>query len=136
MTTTTQREKARERLRKRIEPGDTLYVIMRHISRSGMSRAIDVYEMHDNTPHRISFPAAEAAGLTYSRKHEAVNMGGAGMDMGFALVYDLSWSLFPDGFKCIGRDARCPSNDHSNGAKYRRGTHHDDGGYALRQQWQ
>ena len=135
-TTQTEVAEARDRLRKRIEPGDTLYTVIRHVSRSGMMRAIDVYEMHDNEPHRISYPVAVATGLTYNRKHEAVQMGGAGMDMGFALVYDLSWALFPDGFKCTGAGTRCPSNDHSNGRKARKGIHHKDGGYALRQQWQ
>jgi hypothetical protein len=81
------------------------------------------------------------------------------MDMGFHLVYNLSYSLFPDGFGCIGRaeDYRfhCPSNDHSNGDRdytphmsenERLGadgslctchaTHwHKDGGYALIQKW-
>lgn len=132
----TERDEARERLAKRIEPGDTIYTVMRHVSRSGMMRAIDVYEMHEDAPHRISYPAALAAGFTYSRKHEAVRIDGAGMDMGFAIVYNLSASLFPDGFECTGAGTRCPSNDHSNGAKYRKGTHHQDGGYALRQQWQ
>jgi hypothetical protein len=57
-------------------------------------------------------------------------MGGAGMDMGFALVYNLSRSLYPNGFDCIGES--CPSNDHVNG--YNR-SHHADGGYALQQSW-
>jgi hypothetical protein len=139
MSTATQRDRdeAIDKLRERINPGDTIYTVMRHVSRSGMMRAIDVYEMHEGAPHRISYPVAQAAGLTYSRKHEAVRMDGAGMDMGFALVYELSWVLFRDGFKCAGRAARCPSNDHSNGMKYRKGTKHsDDPGYALRHQWQ
>jgi hypothetical protein len=35
------------------------------------------------------------------------------MDMGFALVHELSGRLYPDGFGCLGE--RCPSNDHRNG---------------------
>ena len=38
------------------------------------------------------------------------------MDMGFALVYGLSRTLYRDGHKCLGDKGktRCPSNDHSN----------------------
>ena len=81
------------------------------------------------------------------------------MDMGFHLVYSLSYALWPDGFGCVG--AGCPSNDHSNGdrdytphgptdangdpedrdpgpGEARDGLvrhWHRDGGYALRQRW-
>ena len=96
--------------------------------------------------------------------HEGIKVGGTGMDMGFSLVYNLSWTLYRDGFDCIEyqpgerftpeygepytaigeprqadtpREDRCPANDHVN---YRRGGppvpyHHDDGGYALNHAW-
>lgn len=60
-----------------------------------------------------SVAAAIDAPLARGGLHDAVKMGGAGMDMGFALVHSLSYALFPDGFGCIGDG--CPSNDHSNG---------------------
>jgi hypothetical protein len=81
------------------------------------------------------------------------------MDMGFHLVYTLSYALYPQGFGCVGE--RCPSNDHSNGdrdytphgcydengaledrepgpGELRDGCRrhwHRDGGYALTQRW-
>ncbi len=137
--TKTQQEEAREHLRERIQPGDTLYTIIRHVSRSGMMRAIDVYELkHDDhlgraIPHWLSSYACKAAGFSFNRKHNAVTMNGAGMDMGFELVYNLGWALFPDGFDCAGE--RCPSNDHSNGDTDYAPHPHKDGGYALRQEW-
>jgi|SRR5581483_6570102 len=101
-------------LRKIVQPGDTVYTKMIHVSRSGMSRVLDVYLIKDNTPLRITRRVAEAIGARYSRKHEGVVMGGCGMDMGFQAVYLLGRVLFPD-FRCLGEN--CPSNDHRN---YRR----------------
>ena len=66
---------------------------------------------------------------------DGLKVSGAGMDMGFWLVYTLSRALWPDGYACIGEG--CPANDHSNGLReYTAGKHqHSDGGYALRQRW-
>src|SRR5712692_6873174 len=75
-----------------------------------------------------------AAVVGYSlAQYEGIKVSGAGMDMGFHLVYSLSYDLYPDGFECIGE--RCPSNDHSNGDRDYSPHHHKDGGYALLQRW-
>lgn len=62
------------------------------------------------------------------------------MDMGFNLVYNLSRTLFPDGFICSGES--CRSNDHFNDRSkgmrpenFAGKRHTGDGGYALRQEW-
>lgn len=109
-----ERDAAIAELRETLKPGTTVYTVLRHVSRSSMSRDIDVYVMEDNHPRRITWTVAKAADLTYSRKAEAIKIGGCGMDMGFAIVYDLSRALYDRGhsFECIGKD--CPSNDHSN----------------------
>lgn len=124
-----------ERLRKLLKPGDTVWTVLRHRSRSGMYRAIDLFVMGKGEPICISHAAALAMGAKYDNRHEAVAAGGCGMDMGFHLVYNLSRSLWPSGHKCAG-DKRCHSNDHSNGDRdYNRKKTHVDGGYALRQRW-
>jgi len=138
-----------ERLRERIKAGDTLYTTVKHVSRSGMSRSIDVIRIIDGEPFHISYNVALALGDSYDRDREAVKISGCGMDMGFELVYCLSHALFPDGFDCTGKN--CHSNDHSNACKAPEGActdyferctnlecvpwHHGDGGYALRQRW-
>ena len=138
-----ERQEAIERLREFIKPGDTVYTVLRHVSRSGMMRHIDCYVMEDNEPRYISYNVALATDNP-ATDGGAVKIGGCGMDMGFALVYDLSATLFPDGFDCIGKVVgddgytvtRCPSNDHSNGDRdYSPENHHASGGYALRQRW-
>ena len=144
-----------ERLRGWIKAGDTVYTVLRHKSASGMSRSIDLYGLTPDAarPGQIakswySYSVAAAGIGSWDDKHEAVRVSGAGMDMGFYLVYALSRVLNPGGFGCIGE--RCPSNDHSNGdrdytphdpartgmASDNPAAHwHSDGGYALRHEW-
>jgi hypothetical protein len=113
-----------------LKPGDTIYTVLRHVSRSGMSRNIDLYYMQDGKPQWISAYVGHAIGSPQSRKNwersQGLTVGGCGMDMGFALVYDLSRTLFPDGFK-LAKDQYGRNGDKSG---YDR-----DGGYALRHQW-
>ena len=131
---------ALEQLRGLFPPGNTVHTILRHVSRSGMSRAISVVVTEDGEPRDVSWLVARAGLGKFDRQHDGVKIGGCGMDMGFALVYDLSRTLNPDGFGCIGKG--CPSNDHANGDPLgykkhtKRAKHwHSDGGYALPQRW-
>ena len=115
-----------------LRPGETIYTKLIHVSRSGMYRVIDLYIMRDNTPLRISWSAATLL-EGYDRKHEGAKASGCGMDMGFHLVHNLGYAMFPDGYDCCGKD--CPSNDHSNGDHNYSSHHHTSGGYAFKHQW-
>ena len=151
-----QQEEAITRLRETLKPGDTVYTILRHVSRSGMSRSISVVQVgQDGGVFDWTWAVARAIGERIDEKHDGVKMGGCGMDMGFETVYRLSWKLFPDGFDCIGE--KCPAADHSNRVQPPEGTcldhvkrgggichdrnckpwHHEkhQGGYALKQRW-
>ena len=127
------KSEAIERLRELVKPGDTIYTSLEHVSRSGMSRWIDAYIMIDNEPRRINRLVMYVFEQKIGRNHDGVYMGGCGMDMGFSLVYNLSYYLYPDGFTCTGE--KCPSNDHSNGDRDYTPHHHNSGGYALRHRW-
>lgn len=109
-----ERDAAIAELRATLTPGTTVYTVLRHVSRSGMSRDIDVYVMEGNEPRRITWTVSKATDIRYDRKAEALKVGGCGMDMGFHVVYNLSRALYDRGhaFACIGKD--CPSNDHNN----------------------
>lgn len=162
--TTAEREEAVAALRAAIKPGDTVYTILRHVSRSGRQRVIDVYTIKDNQPVCWSWTAAQACGFNYDRNHEGIKVGGCGMDMGFHLVYSMGRSLFPDGFapseKAIrpsdgatvnvnigrGKDAGPLSRKEvaslvGRGWKFTGGRNGDtsgwdnDGGYALEHRW-
>lgn len=128
-------------LRKVLKPGDTVYTVLRHVSRSGMSRNIDLYKMSTDGPVWISAYVGHAIGSPQSEKNwqrsQGLTVSGCGMDMGFHLVYNLSRVLYPNGFVCIGEG--CGSNDHNNEYRkyqnYKGQMHTGDGGYALRHKW-
>lgn len=120
-----ERQEAIERLREEIKPGDTIYTILRHRSRSGMQRSISVIQIDsEGVPREWDYLAARAMGDKIDNVNGGVKVSGCGMDMGFHLVYNLSRTLFPHGFGCVGegevtdkgtRVGQCRSNDHTNG---------------------
>jgi hypothetical protein len=126
-------ENAVAQLRGLVRPGDTVYTVLRHVSRSGMSRSIDLYAVIDGEMRWLTGYAAQALETAIDKKNGGLKISGCGMDMGFALVYDLSSTLWPKGFECIGDG--CRSNDHFNGDRNYSPHSHRDGGYALRQSW-
>lgn len=125
-------QEALNRLKEWIKPGDTIYTHVESVARSGMSRTMHVYKMEDNEPRYLTNTIVDALGYSQA-KDGALRISGCGMDMGFALVYDMSRVLFRDGFECIG--SGCPSNDHNNGDRDYTPHMHSSGGYALRQRW-
>ena len=136
---TQERLDALARLREWCKPGDTLYTILRHVSRSGMQRTIGLVVFRDGVARHPNYAAGVALGIPVDRQRDGVKVRGCGTDMGYNLVYGLSATLFPEGFGCIGEG--CPSNDHSNGDRSdvphsESAPHwHRDSGYALRQRW-
>ena len=83
-----------------IDPGDTVYTVLRHVSRSGMSRSISVIVLTEDYPNNgvhprdVSFSVAKLLGMSYDMKTGGVKVNGCGMDMGFHLVSNLSYALF------------------------------------------
>jgi hypothetical protein len=123
-------------LQKFLKPGSTVYTVLRHVSRSGMMRRIDLYTFDkEGTKLFLTGYASSVLGEPWDSKNGGLKVTGCGMDMGFHIVYALSYALFKAGFKCIGKE--CPANDHHNPGreKYRKGILHTDPGYALRQEW-
>jgi hypothetical protein len=137
-----------------LKPGNTVNTILRGCSRSGMSRRISLVIARDSEVVDISWHAARAMGEKVKQGGQYVQdagivMGGCGMDMGFSLVYNLSRSLWPDGFGIEGlegwKGCRPVSEAEAKaavatGAKFR-GRNGDtsgwdeDGGYALEHRW-
>ena len=116
-------------LRNLLKPGDTAKTILRSVSRSGMMRRISLVIARDNEVIDISWDAAQAMGEPTKQRGAWVQvagivMPGCGMDMGFALVYNLSRTLFPDGFEVTGYGRNGDTSGWDN-----------DGGYALKQAW-
>lgn len=146
MTKSERREKkfeSLEKLHRLIKPGDIVYTVLRHVSRSGMSRDIDVFIIVDGSPQRISYDVANAC--EYRLTDNGLKVSGCGMDMGFDVVYQLGYAMFPNGFRCAGKRTTyssingCNASDHSNPGpdrdNYTGEIIHKSGGYAFHQQW-
>ena len=104
-----------------LSAGSTVYAITTRIASSGMSRRMRFFTAHPcgtvdgaaikditkaiafATGHRFDFATGEIIGH------------GCGLDLQLEVVYDLSRTLFPDGFESDGK-------------------HMKDGGYAIRKQ--
>lgn len=148
-----ERADALAKLREVLSPGDTVHTILRHVSRSGMMRHISlvIVDPRDGALFDITWLAAKALQEPVDRSSGGIKVGGCGMDMGYHLVYHLSYTLFPDGFGDLsvtdgvaGR-VRPPSREKA--AEYVgqgyvfRGRNGDpsgwdnDGGYALKHRW-
>jgi len=119
-----EQKEAIERLREILNVGDTVYTILRHVSRSGMLRAISVITVKNNDIIDLTYLVSKALGWKRNKRHEGINVNGCGMDMGFHLVYTLSSVLYPKGFKTPEGYWRNEPLDFD-----------PDGGYALKQRW-
>lgn len=124
MKNTEDRTNALNELKELVKVGDTVYTILRHVSASGMSRRISIIVIKDNEPLMIDYLVSKILDLKRTPRAEGVQISGAGMDMGFEIVYSLGRALFPDGFKVEGRGR---NGDTSGWDK--------DGGYSLKHRW-
>ncbi len=146
------------KLRQMLKPGDTVYTIIRNVSRSGMSREIGVVIMSADgsqvTDLHPNYLVSKACGYRMG-KRDGLIVGGCGMDMGFSVVYDLGHKLFPDGFgiwpnggedmpktgtferpKTAARAAEMVSEGFKfHGRNGDASGWDNDGGYALKQRW-
>jgi len=114
------------RLRSILKPGDKLFTILRHVSASGMLRRISVVKAttdHLGQPTIITLDhlVGDAAGYKQHRNKPGLIAHGAGMDMGYDIVYNLGKALWPDG----------TPEPHGT----RNGSPDSDGGYALKHEW-
>lgn len=120
--------------------GSTVHTVLRHVSQSGLTRAISVVRVENGQVYDASYLVARALGMKLDLNWSGIKVGGVGMDMGYHLVYSLSRALYADGFPCTGHDhgeKRCPSNDHFNEStpNYVESRIHSDPGYALKHRW-
>jgi hypothetical protein len=130
-------------LRKALKPGQTIYFVVTHVSKSGMQRSIEFYipthETYTDYVHhgsatnhpmsttsvkrkrlaieRITWDMARVLGYRIDQKNGGLIVGGCGMDMGFHCVYTLGLHLWPKG----------TAKPH----RMRNGQPDTDGGYAL-----
>jgi len=91
------KEQAKARLLDLLEKGDTVYCVLRSVSKSGMSRRIDFYVIKENRPIWITGNMAALMDRDSKGCGKGMRVDGCGMDMGFASVYNLASTLWPEG---------------------------------------
>ena len=89
-------ENAKKVLLNILKEGDTIYTVLRHVSRSGMQRRIDLYTFKDDKKIYLSGYFAYLRGEEPPKN--GYKVGGCGMDMGYHLVHGLGYRLFNDGY--------------------------------------
>lgn len=90
-----------EALKGILQVGDTVYTVLRSVSKSGMFRRMDVYAIKDNRPVWLTSRVAKLISCRYGvedwRKSAGLGVSGCGMDMGFHVVNSLSYAIFGNG---------------------------------------
>lgn len=86
-------------IRKRIPKGTTIYAVLEHESRSGMSRTIKFFMVNKNGIANITGTVGELTGYKRPANKNGLKIDGCGMDMGFSTVYYMSSVLYDgDGY--------------------------------------
>jgi predicted HAD superfamily phosphohydrolase len=104
----TEKAEAVERLRELFDglTKKVAYTVTRKVSSSGMTRRISVFVVDSDGDLRdISYYVGAVLGwsITDVMGHRTVRVDGCGMDMGFHLVYSLSYALYrADGVERAG----------------------------------
>jgi len=85
-------------------PGTRVFTILRHVSRSGMTRVVDLVVAIPATETQpahlssIGYNAAMLMGWRWDADRQGIVVTGCGMDMGFHVVNELSYRLHGDGY--------------------------------------
>lgn len=76
------------------EGHQSLHLLVTHVARSGASRRIKVLAIDGARIVNLSYRVGKALGWRINEREGSVVVDGGGMDMGFALVYNLSVTLY------------------------------------------
>jgi len=94
-----EKQQAMEFLKKVVREGSTIYTVLRHVSQNGLTRSISVYAIVDNEVVYLDWYVATVLNLKQDIKHDGIKISGVGSDLGFEIVYNLSYFLFGNGYK-------------------------------------
>ena len=90
------RQNSLEMLRRLCPPGTKVYCVLRHVSRSGMMRRIDLYTFSkgdDGQCEKTFLTGYASHVLGYSWNDDGLRVDGCGMDMGHHVVMNLSYAI-------------------------------------------
>lgn len=95
---TTEQQEYRDGLMKMLPKGSKIYTLIRSVSSSGISRRISVFAIIDGELIDLDWHI-ERAGIAKRRANKSgLYIQGCGMDMCFALTYDIAQTLHGDGY--------------------------------------
>lgn len=80
-------------LKEKINLDDTIYCVIRHVSKSGMTRHISFHYIKWNELYSINNIISDLLGYKMNKYHDAIVVGGCGMDMAFSVVNNLQAEL-------------------------------------------
>jgi hypothetical protein len=89
-----------ERIVESLPEGTTIFTVLRHVSRSGATRVIDVavpVEMTDGRLDMVYLRSLPRIGRRLDRKRDGFRISGGGMDFGAELVDDIGRAYHGDG---------------------------------------
>jgi hypothetical protein len=81
-------------LQEEFKNGMDIYCVLRHVSKSGMMRAISCFYIKNNVPICLDYSIQKICDYKFNRLHGGLTVTGCGMDMGFHLVNCLEYKLF------------------------------------------
>ena len=82
-------------LREKLPENTTIYTTVHTVASSGMSRTMTVFAVVDGDVRNLNYRVAQL-GIGKLTKDDQIRVSGAGMDMGFHVVYSLSRVLYED----------------------------------------
>ena len=89
-----------EDLKEYFPEGSTAYTTVTKVAPSGKSRHIKVTKTRKGSEEILnwSYQIAKLLDMKYKDKTASIYIQGGGMDMGFALIYNLASELYGDGY--------------------------------------
>ena len=77
---------------------DTIYSIINHVSRSGMTRHISFFKIVNNEPQYINHEINKLLDYKFNKNYNSLVVGGCGMDMAFHVVYQYGQVKHDNGY--------------------------------------
>ncbi len=87
-----------ETLKEMAPKGTKLYTVLEHVSASRSTRYFKVLLVADGDIVDVSWLVRLILDIKLHNTYSGVKISGGGMDMAFALVYELSSALYNDGY--------------------------------------
>ena len=87
---------AKARLDEILNQEQEIFCIIRHVSQSGMTRHISFFCIVDNQPRFLNGYISDYLDYRMNKYHDAIVVGGCGMDMAFSVVNHLQVQMSHD----------------------------------------